>query len=161
VRAWLLASAKAPIPDRVRTTFAFIDMVASTPLVEALGDEAWTDLLSWYERTLRSAFETHGGAEVNQEGDGFFVTFDDPAAAIDCAVAIQQVLTAHRHDHGFAPRVRIGLHTADAHRRGDDYSGLAVHAAARIAGTAAPEEIVASAAALEGGDRRISDPRAL
>lgn len=150
VEELLLASTEAPTPDRVHTTLAFIDMVGSTPLVETLGDEAWTDLLAWYERTLRAAFDAHGGAEVNQEGDGFFVTFTDPVAALDCAVAIQRGLATHRRDHGFAPRVRIGLHTADAHRRGDDYSGLAVHAAARIAGTASAEEIVASAATLEG-----------
>jgi class 3 adenylate cyclase len=78
-------------------------------------------------------------------------------------VEIQRVLAAHRHDHGFAPRVRIGLHTADAHRRGDDYSGLGVHAAARIAATAAADEIIASVVTIDAdrGDRSTSNRRAV
>jgi class 3 adenylate cyclase len=163
VSALLVAPPSAATPDRVHTTLVFIDMVRSTPLVEALGDDAWAELLSWYERTLRTVFDEHGGTAVNQEGDGFFVTFAEPAAALDCAVEIQRVLAAHRHDHGFAPRVRIGLHTADAHRRGDDYSGLGVHAAARIAATAAADEIIASVVTIDAdrGDRFTSNRRAV
>jgi class 3 adenylate cyclase len=136
-------------------------MVSSTPLVEILGDGAWADLLAWYERTLIAEFEGYGGKVVQQGGDGFFVIFNDAEAGLDCAVAIQQTLAAHRHDHGFAPRVRIGLHTADALRRGDDYAGLSVHAAARIAAGADAEQIVASRQTIMAGGkgREVSEPR--
>lgn len=137
-------------PERIRTTFVFVDMVGSTPLVELLGDDAWGDLLGWYERTLGRLFSEHGGTVVKQEGDGFFVTFELARDAVACAVAVQRGLADHRHDHGFAPRVRIGIHTCDAHRRGDDYAGIGVHTAARIAGVAAADQILASADALEG-----------
>ena len=139
-------------PERIRTTFVFVDMVGSTPLVELLGDDAWDDLLGWYERTLGRLFAEHGGTVVKQEGDGFFVTFAHARDAIACAVAVQRGLADHRHDHGFAPRVRIGIHTCDAHRRGDDYAGIGVHTAARIAGVATADEILASADALDGLD---------
>jgi class 3 adenylate cyclase len=161
VRTLLLVPTTAAYSERVRTTFVFVDMVGSTPLVELLGDDAWSNLLAWYERTLRSLFDVNNGSVVSQEGDGFFVTFDQTSAALDCAIGIQQGLAAHRRDHGFAPRVRIGLHTADARRREGDYAGLGVHTAARIAGCADADEIVASRDTLAGseGAYEVGNPR--
>jgi class 3 adenylate cyclase len=40
--------------------------------------------------------------------------------------------------------VRIGVHSAEANRRGDDYSGVGVHVAARIAALAGGGEILFS-----------------
>src|SRR5206468_3254058 len=83
-------------------------------------------------RELRSAFAHHRGEEVNSTGDGFFVAFERALDGLDCAVDIQRRLARHRREHGFAPRVRIGLHTAEATREGRDYRGRGVHVAARI-----------------------------
>lgn len=142
-------------------TLMFTDMVRSTSLVEAIGDEAWADLLRWHDETLRTLFVAHEGEEVDQAGDGFFVVFPDATAAVECAVAIQRTLAEHRRAHGFAPRVRIGLHTAHTVRRGTGYRGKGVHEAARIAATAGGGEIVASAATLDGTALRfpVSAPR--
>ena len=106
-------------PDGARQvrTFVFTDIVDSTRLVELLGDEAWEDLLRWHDRTLRAAFAQHDGEEVKHEGDGFFVAFRDADQAIGCAVVVQQALANHRREHGFAPRLRIGIHTAAANER--------------------------------------------
>ncbi len=102
-------------PDRrVLKTFMFTDIVKSTNLAEAMGDDAWLELLRWHDETLRSAFAAHSGEEVGTTGDGFFVGFDSPDAAIACAVAIQRRLADHRKQHGFAPQVRIGLHASGA-----------------------------------------------
>ena len=142
----------------------FTDIVTSTDLVGLLGDEAWAELLSWHNRELRSAFSSHHGEEVNSTGDGFFVAFDKAAEAVDCAVDIQRRLTRHRREHGFAPSVRIGLHTAEATRDGRDYRGRGVHIAARVGGAASGQEILVSTAVLEQvGDERfkISEPRSL
>ncbi len=144
-------------------TFMFTDIVDSTKLVEALGDEAWDGLLAWHDRTLRACFEAHGGEEVKHEGDGFFVAFPDARSAIEGARSIQQSLAAHRRDHGFAPRVRIGLHTAEATERRGDYAGKGVHATARIAAAATGDEILVSRDAVEaaGGGLALSDEREL
>ena len=142
----------------------FTDIVTSTDLVGVMGDEAWGELLSWHNRELRSAFASHRGEEVNSTGDGFFVTFDKAAEAIDCAVDIQRRLTRHRREHGFAPSVRIGLHSAEATRDGRDYRGRGVHVAARIGGAASGQEILVSSDVLEqaGLSRfKVSEPRAL
>lgn len=134
---------------RVAVTFMFTDIVRSTNLIEAIGDEAWLDLLRWHDQTLRSLFAEHGGQEVDHAGDGFFVAFDRPENAIGCAVAIQRTLADHRRTHGFAPSVRVGMHAAPASRSGREYRGKGVHEAARIASFADGGEIVASARTIE------------
>jgi class 3 adenylate cyclase len=150
--------------ERVTRTFMFTDIVTSTDLVGLMGDEAWGELLSWHNRELRSAFASHHGEEVNSTGDGFFVTFDKAVDAIECAVDIQRRLTRHRREHGFAPSVRIGLHSAEATRAGRDYRGRGVHVAARVGGVASGQEILVSTDVLEqvGQTRfKLSEPRAL
>ena len=129
---------------RARKVFMFTDIVKSTDLVEAIGDEAWGHLVRWHNETLARLVRQHQGEVVQTTGDGFFVVFDNPDAGIDCAVAIQRSLADHRRQHGFAPRVRIGLHEAEATKEGTNWSGAGVHAAARIAALARGEEILAS-----------------
>jgi class 3 adenylate cyclase len=146
-RARRLLSAAAP-DTRAHRAFMFTDIVDSTRLVEVLGDDAWQSLLAWHDRTLRTCFDEYGGAEVKHEGDGFFVAFDRPVDAVSCAVGIQRALAAHRQEHGFAPPVRIGVHTAEATVRAGDYVGRGVHEAARIAARASENEILASEATL-------------
>ncbi len=79
-------------------------------------------LLRWHDETLRSLFAAHKGEEVVATGDGFFVGFDSPEAALACAVAIQRGLAEHRRAHGFAPKVRIGVHASDATQVGGNFS---------------------------------------
>lgn len=155
---WQLRGARAPEPVRVVKTFMFTDIVKSTNLVEALGDEAWGDLLRWHDQTLRSLFITHHGEEVVTTGDGFFIGFDSPEAALACAIAIQQTLAEHRKAHGFAPQVRIGVHASDATQVGRDFRGKGVHEAARIAALAEGGEIVASKLTVSS-NFAISEPR--
>jgi class 3 adenylate cyclase len=106
-------------------------------------------------------FDSHGGEMVKHTGDGFFVAFEDVARALDCAIAVQRELAEHRRTHGFAPQVRIGLHADEAVRSGDDYSGRAVHEAARIGALAEGGEILASRASVEHceGPYAFSEPR--
>jgi class 3 adenylate cyclase len=129
---------------RVVKTFMFTDIVKSTNLVEALGDEAWNSLLHWHDQTLRALFAAHQGEEVVSTGDGFFVDFDSAEAAIACAISIQRGLLEHRQQHGFAPQVRIGLHSSGATQVDRNFSGKGVHEAARIAALAEGGEILAS-----------------
>ena len=144
---------------RVVRTFMFTDIVRSTNLVEAMGDEAWEDLVAWHDRTLRALFAEHGGEEVDHAGDGFFVAFEDPRASAACAAAIQRSLADHRREHGFAPQVRIGLHAAEATERGGDYGGRGVHQAARVGALAEGGEILASAETAEAAALTTSEAR--
>ena len=140
---WQLRGKAAPT-RRVLKTFMFTDVVGSTNLVEALGDEAWDTLLRWHDATLRELFTAHEGSEISTTGDGFFVSFDSPEQAVAAAIAIQRRLAEHRQKAGFAPQVRIGLHASDAQQVGDNFRGKGVHEASRIAGLADAGQIVAS-----------------
>ena len=163
------AAARTELTEATRT-FMFTDIVKSTDLIEVIGDDAWEDLLRWHDQTLRSLVETHGGEEIDHAGDGFFLAFEMPIAGLSCAVAIQRALADHRRTHGFAPQIRIGLHTTKAGRKGRSYRGRGVHIAARIAALASGESIMASVATLPAGSsfaesdrqtvtlRGISDP---
>jgi class 3 adenylate cyclase len=134
-----------PTPRQVERTFMFTDIVRSTNLVEALGDQAWGHLIRWHDEQLRAQFATHRGEVVKAIGDGFFVAFQSAGDALACAVAIQRALSEHRQAHGFAPQVRIGVHAAAASREGLDYRGRGVNAAARVSALADGDEILATA----------------
>jgi len=149
-------------PGRQATrAFMFTDIVKSTKLLEAIGDEGWEDLLRWHDQTLRSLFAGHGGEEIDHAGDGFFVAFETAPSAVECAVAIQRTLADHRRTHGFSPAVRIGLHIAKAARTGRSYRGRGVHEAARIAALAEAGEVLASQETVAAGPTRFaaSKPR--
>lgn len=147
--------------ERAVRTFMLTDIVDSTPLVQAIGDDAWTDLVRWHDHTLRGLFRGHDGEEIDHAGDGFLVAFPDAGAALDCGVAIQRELAAHRRAHGFAPAVRIGLHLAEALAEGGAFRGKGVHEAARIAALAGAGDVVASLATTESAARGypLSPPR--
>ena len=136
-------------PEQVRRAFMFTDIVGSTTLAEALGDAAWERLLRWHDETLRRHIAAGGGEVVNSTGDGFFAAFATSRRAIDCAIDLQQALRDHQESIGFAPPIRIGVHTADANRRGHDYSGIGVHVAARVGALAGAGEIVVTIDTLE------------
>lgn len=128
-----------------RRTFSFTDIVGSSELVAALGDEAWGRMLSAHDRHLRELLAEFGGTEVKHEGDGLFVSFESESTAVAWAVAVQQRLDWQRIEHGFAPDIRIGVHCGEAIRYGEDYIGRCVHETARIANAASAGEIYVSA----------------
>ena len=139
--------------QRVTRAFMFTDIVGSTQLVEALGDDAWADLRHWHDACLRAEFAAHHGQEVDHAGDGFFVAFATAAEALECAASIQAKLREHRRASGFAPQVRIGVHVDDASTTDEGYLGRGVHTAARIGAQAAGGEILVSrAVATAAGD---------
>jgi class 3 adenylate cyclase len=137
--------------------FMFTDIVDSTKLVEALGEEKWRKLLAWHDRTLRELIEESGGEVIKQTGDGYFAAFQSPASALEAAAGIQRALDQHEP---LAPDVRIGVHTGGAFHKDDDYVGQGVHVAARIGALAAGGEILVSRESLAGGSRfPLSQPR--
>ncbi len=88
------------------------------------------------------------------------MAFESAKLGVDCAIAIQRALRDHRDSTGFAPSVRIGLHAAEANRRGTDFSGMGVHVAARVAALGGGGEILATAEVLaEAGNVATTDGR--
>jgi class 3 adenylate cyclase len=128
----------------------FTDIVDSTRLAEVMGDAAWNQVTRIHDQLVRAAVAEQGGEEVKAIGDGFFLAYADPDEALESAVAIQRRMAAHRVTQGFLPAVRIGIHQAEANRVGLDYAGAGVNQAARIGGAANGNEVLVSAATLEG-----------
>jgi class 3 adenylate cyclase len=135
---------KAPeAGERVLTTMLLTDIVGSTALAERLGDRAWKQLLSSHREDVRSLLEIHRGREVDTAGDGFLATFDGPARAIACALAI----CASARNLGID--ARAGVHTGEVELADSGIRGLAVHLAARIMDAAGAGEVLVSSTARE------------
>ena len=126
-------------------TFLFTDIEGSTRLVGALGAR-FTAVLERHQAILREAFEANGGVEVATEGDSFFVVFPSAADAIAGAVAAQRALASEPWVAEVGDlRVRMGLHTGEGTLGGDNYAGMDVHRAARIAAAANGGQVLVSA----------------
>ena len=91
-------------------TILFVDIVGSTPLAEALGDRRWQDLLDQYYQDIRRMLDRFRGKEAQTVGDGLIATFDGPARAVLCALAVHEVASA------LGVEVRAGLHTGRSSR---------------------------------------------
>jgi predicted ATPase/class 3 adenylate cyclase len=124
-------------------TFVFTDIEGSTRLLDRLG-ERYRSVLEHHQRLLRRAFS--GGVEVSTEGDSFFVVFTSAPMAVAAAVEAQRLLSSRAWPEGAQVRVRIGLHTGEAQLGADNYVGVDLHRAARIASAGHGGQIVASAA---------------
>jgi predicted ATPase/class 3 adenylate cyclase len=124
-------------------TFLFTDIEGSTGLLQALGDR-YGAVLDEHAAILRRAVADHGGVEVSTHGDAFFVVFTSPPAAVRAAVAAQRALTAHDWSPAPPVRVRMGVHTGEGTLGGDDYVGIDVHRAARIADAAHGGQVIVS-----------------
>jgi class 3 adenylate cyclase len=140
----VLGWAKAPeAGDRFLTTLLFTDVVGSTEMAGRLGDRAWKQLLNGHDEALRGLLAMHRGREAGTTGDGFLATFDAPAQAIRCALAISAA------SNGLGVQDRVGVHTGEVEVTGKELRGVAVHLAARIMNAAGPGEVFVSATARE------------
>jgi class 3 adenylate cyclase len=140
VEQFLTGARHAAEPDRVLTTVLFTDITGSTERAAGLGDDRWRALLDNHNELVRRQLTAFSGREVKTLGDGFLATFDGPARAIRCACAIREDVGSLSVD------VRAGVHTGECEVIGADIGGMAVHIAGRVAGRAAPGEVLVSSA---------------
>jgi pimeloyl-ACP methyl ester carboxylesterase len=138
LQAFITGVRPVEVDDRVLATVLFVDVVHSTEALSALGDSAWKIRLEGYYRIVRNELARYRGCENSAAGDGFMVSFDGPARAIRCALAIASAVKP------LGIEVRAGLHTGEVELMGDNIGGIAVHIAARISAEAAANEVVVS-----------------
>jgi class 3 adenylate cyclase len=124
--------------DRLLAAVLFTDIVGSTEQAAVLGDRVWKQRLDRHDEAVERQLVRFGGRLVKTTGDGALSTFDGPARAIHCALAIRDAVG--RLDL----ELRAGLHIGEVERRGEDVSGIAVHLAQRIQALAAIGEILVS-----------------
>ena len=132
---WRTWSGRQGVPDRrahggrahrVLATVMFTDICGSTERAAELGDAAWRELLAAHQAAVRRQLERFRGHQVKTLGDGFLATFDGPARAIQCGVAIAESARS------IGLEVRIGLHAGEVEVMDEDVGGIAVHIAARV-----------------------------
>lgn len=142
----------ASIASSAFRTILFTDLQGSTSLLNEVGQTAFMLLLTEHDLIIRRAIVAGHGREVKHTGDGIMASFDEVAAALTCAIAIQD---------GFAIRngaiveqqlhVRIGLAAGEPVDRGDDLFGATVNLASRICDAAAADQVLVSDAVRDHG----------
>ncbi len=124
--------------ERVLSTVLFTDIVGSTEQVSAQGDAHWRQQLDAHDKLVDWMLQKYGGRRVKHTGDGIFALFDGPTRAARCGLDMVPALAAR------GIRIRVGVHTGECERRGDEWSGIAVHVGARIGAMAGADEVLTS-----------------
>jgi YVTN family beta-propeller protein len=128
---------------RVLATVLFTDIVGSTERAAELGDRRWRGLVARHHGVVRAQLKRFRGREIDTAGDGFFATFEGPARAIECALAIIE---------GLRPLglvIRAGVHAGELEVSGGKFGGIAVHTGARVVAAAGPGEVLVTATVRE------------
>lgn len=132
---------RAPVPitsERILSTVLFTDIVGSTEQLSASGDARWSRQLDAHDRVVDWLLEKYGGRRAKHIGDGIFAVFDGPTKAARCALDMVPALAAR------GIQIRAGVHIGECERRGEEWSGLAVHTGARIGAFAGAGEVLTS-----------------
>jgi len=129
---------------RDTATVLFTDLVDSTAMRAALGDDRADEIRRDHDTLLRAAMAEHRGNVVKTLGDGLLATFDSASDAVGAAVAAQHAVTARnrRAPRDDALSVRIGLSAGDVVWEDDDCFGTPVVEAKRLCDLAEGGSIV-------------------
>jgi class 3 adenylate cyclase/tetratricopeptide (TPR) repeat protein len=136
-------------------TILITDLVGSTELESRVGPILAEELREQHFGLLREAVSEAGGREVKNTGDGLMMAFNSAAAAVSCAVAIQQRFERRNRSDVEPLAIKVGLSAGDANTTEGDVFGMPVIEAARLcdrcsAGQILAKEIVAHLAAGRG-----------
>lgn len=129
--------------DGVNRTLAvgFVDIVGYTSLSRKIGMDELDDLLETFETNAYEVITSRGGRVVKTLGDAVMFEVEDPVAAADMAIALQQL----SDDHGLPP-LRVGMALGTVLTRLGDVFGEPVNIAARLTSSAKPGTILVDTA---------------
>jgi class 3 adenylate cyclase len=116
----------------------FTDIVGSTETAFRLGVDAWKALLERHHELVRAELTSLDGAEVDTAGDGFYATFEGPAAAVRCAEAIARKVRA------LGIEIRAGVHVGECEVIDGHLGGPTAAIGARVGALAGPSEVLVS-----------------
>ena len=122
-------------------TILFTDIVDSTALSQSMGDEMWSEVIGGHFKTVGAIVEGEGGSVVKTLGDGGMFVFPSGTAALLAAIQTQRTVTTSV-EHRLS--LRVGVHTGDVVQAQNDYIGLTVNKAARVAAAAKGDQILVS-----------------
>jgi len=139
----LRTSPRAPVLPTGAVTFLLTDMEGSTALLSEL-EGAYAGLLREVRAIIADAVRRCGGHLVDVHGDESFAVFEQPAAAVTAAIAIQLDLAARSWPSTSPVRVRAGVHGGRPELTDGGYVGLSVHTVARICSVANGGQVLLS-----------------
>jgi class 3 adenylate cyclase len=122
----------------VLATVLFSDIVGSSDRAVELGDRAWGELLEHHHAAIRRELARFRGSEIDTAGDSFFASFDGPARAVRCGLAIIEAVRELGLD------LRVGVHSGECELVDGKVAGIAVHIGARVSAQAGAGEVLAS-----------------
>ena len=124
---------KPGTPEADTHTILFTDMEGSTTLADRHGDQVAQEVRRAHNQIVRSALAANGGNEIKHTGDGIMASFATASSALECAIAIQRGVAAHRQEHPDSPLgVYVGLNAGEPIVEEGDLFGTSVNLAARI-----------------------------
>ena len=131
-------------------TFLLTDIQGSTELWEA-HPVAMADVLERHDRLAADVIADHGGHLIKSkgEGDATLSVFRRATDAVTAALELRRVFEGEPWREGIDLRVRMAIHTGEAHERDGDYYGPAVNRAARVRSLAGGGQILLSQVAAE------------
>ena len=118
------------------TTVVFTDLVASTEMMNRLGDAEGRSAFRLVEQTTAELATEHHGEVIKYTGDGSLVAFPATSGALSFAVVMQEAMEASSME------LRIGMAAGEPIHEDGDLHGAVVHQASRIADQASASEIV-------------------
>ncbi len=122
-------------------TVLFCDVVGSTALQVAIGDDAADEIRRNLFGLLRSVVERNKGDTVKTLGDGLMAVFPESAVdALHCAIEI--IRSAPNVADGLA--MRVGVSHGEVTSEGGDWFGTPVVEAARLESAAKPGTVLAA-----------------
>jgi class 3 adenylate cyclase len=125
-------------------TVLLVDVSDSTRLYESLGDEAAFREVRGCLELFEQAIANNGGRVAKAVGDGLICVFDEPAAAVKAATAMQTSLRDRMADRPRRIGIRVGMHYGSVLLNGDDVYGDTVKVATRMTQFAASGQIIIS-----------------
>ncbi|HEY8171964.1 MAG TPA: adenylate/guanylate cyclase domain-containing protein [Dehalococcoidia bacterium] len=149
-----MIAAEARETGVVRGTVMFTDIVGFTEFNALRGDSEALELLALQERIVLD--ELAGNSRVVKElGDGLMLWFEDACDALDTGLRLQERFEQEAMESDAPLWVRIGVHSGQQSRRGNDLVGHDVNVAARIMDLAGSGEVLASETTVEKADARL------
>jgi DNA-binding SARP family transcriptional activator len=141
--------APAELPTGV-VTFVLTDIEGSSGLWET-DAEAMAAALELHDELVARIAQEHGGRvlKTKGEGDSTLTVFRRASDAVADAVEVHEALAATAWPGGLDLRVRIAVHTGEAHEREGDFFGPALNRAARLRNLARGGATVLSQATTE------------
>src|SRR6516165_6243770 len=102
-----------------------------------------------HREAARPIVASHGGRIVKTTGDGLLLEFPSVVAAVECAIAIQEMMVERNAEKAKRILYRIGVNIGDVLIEGDDIVGDGVNIAARLETICEPGGILVSGAAFD------------